>query len=259
MTAAPAGSWVALPTHLGHHDAHAIDLAACGLEREGFLDLHAGEARSRVTSPAPTSDPRGPVASRLPIGLLLVAVVVIAFVVGVPRLAGGGVAATDPSPSGSVASASVALTPVAPSPSATDGVVSDPPKTPAPSSSASPVPASTSAPSSTVIQQGIAECVRTSAAACAKAIALARKGPEDYLAFATRIVVDDTCPPSAMCDRKYPFDAFVVFVTAGADTTGWYAFHVYGLEYDRPTNAERGGPDLPAHLIARLKAPQPSP
>lgn len=47
VTAAPAGSWVPLPDRLGEHDTEAIAAAARGLEREGFLDLRAGEARVR--------------------------------------------------------------------------------------------------------------------------------------------------------------------------------------------------------------------
>jgi hypothetical protein len=47
VAAAPAGDWVPLPERLGHHDAVAIRSAARSLEREGFLDLHAGEARAR--------------------------------------------------------------------------------------------------------------------------------------------------------------------------------------------------------------------
>ena len=47
VTAAPAGTWVPLPERLGHHDADAIDLAARGLEREGFLDIRSGKARVR--------------------------------------------------------------------------------------------------------------------------------------------------------------------------------------------------------------------
>jgi hypothetical protein len=38
---------VALPERLGHHDADAIRVAARGLEREGFIDLEAGQARVR--------------------------------------------------------------------------------------------------------------------------------------------------------------------------------------------------------------------
>jgi A/G-specific adenine glycosylase len=47
VTAAPAGHWVALPDHMGDHDADAIVAAARGLEREGFLDLRGSEARVR--------------------------------------------------------------------------------------------------------------------------------------------------------------------------------------------------------------------
>jgi A/G-specific adenine glycosylase len=48
LTSAPAGTWVALPDRQGLHDADAIALAACGLERDGFLDLRPGEARLRT-------------------------------------------------------------------------------------------------------------------------------------------------------------------------------------------------------------------
>ena len=47
VTAVPAGVWVPLPERLGEHDANAIDGAARGLEREGFLDLRVGAARVR--------------------------------------------------------------------------------------------------------------------------------------------------------------------------------------------------------------------
>ena len=56
LTTAPTGVWVPLPERLGQHDAGAIDAAARGLEREGFLDLRAGEARVRErVSPRPRS------------------------------------------------------------------------------------------------------------------------------------------------------------------------------------------------------------
>jgi A/G-specific adenine glycosylase len=47
VTEAPTEAWVPLPERLGEHDADAIGAAARGLEREGFLDLRAGEARVR--------------------------------------------------------------------------------------------------------------------------------------------------------------------------------------------------------------------
>ncbi len=62
-----------------------------------------------------------------------------------------------------------------------------------------------------------------------------------------------------MCDRKYPFDAIVVFVTAGADTTGWYSAEVVGLEYDQPTKVVAWQGNVPAHIVARLREPQPTP
>lgn len=100
------------------------------------------------------------------------------------------------------------------------------------------------------------DCGRLAVAACEQAIALARSGHESELATTSRIVADDSCAPSpVICDRLYPFDSIVVFVTAGADTTGWYAFHVTGLEYSVPTKAEPWQSDLPAHIIQRLNAP----
>lgn len=100
----------------------------------------------------------------------------------------------------------------------------------------------------------VVDCGRLGVAACEQAIALARVGHESELATATLIVADDSCPPSVNCDRLYPFDSIVVFVTAGADTTGWYSFHVTGLEYSVPTKAEPWRSDLPAHIIRRLTA-----
>jgi hypothetical protein len=76
---------------------------------------------------------------------------------------------------------------------------------------------------------------------------------------ASRIVVDDTCPPTVLCDRRYPFDAVVVFVTGGADTTGWYYGEVVGLKDDQPTKVVAWQGDLPAHIVEQLRAPQPSP
>ncbi len=105
----------------------------------------------------------------------------------------------------------------------------------------------------------VVDCGRISSDACAQAIALARAGHEADVAGATRIVVDDTCAPRALCDRLYPFDSVVVFVTAGADSTGWYAFHVFGLEYNAPTGAEPWQGDLPTFIVQRLREPQPAP
>lgn len=47
-TGVPAGTWVELPDHIGDHDSEAIAAAARDLQREGFIDLRAGEARLRA-------------------------------------------------------------------------------------------------------------------------------------------------------------------------------------------------------------------
>lgn len=117
-----------------------------------------------------------------------------------------------------------------------------------PSGSVAPTPLVSAAPSS----DPTVDCGRLGIVACEQVIALARVGRESELATTSRIVADDSCAPSVVCDRLYPFDSIVVFVTAGVDTTGWYSFHVTGLEYSVPTKAEAWLPDLPAHVIERL-------
>ena len=47
-TGVPAGTWLELPDHLGHHDAEAIAAAARDLQREGFIDLRSGAVRLRA-------------------------------------------------------------------------------------------------------------------------------------------------------------------------------------------------------------------
>ena len=127
----------------------------------------------------------------------------------------------------------------------------------------SPSPESSPSTSADAVASGgvppaFGDCGRIPPAACAQAIELARAGHEADLVGTTRIVVDDTCPPEALCDRKYPVDSIAVFVTAGGDTTGWYAFHVFGRDAMVPTKAERWRGEIPAHVVARLRQPQPS-
>jgi hypothetical protein len=66
--------------------------------------------------------------------------------------------------------------------------------------------------------------------------------------------MDDTCPPKALCDRFFPFDSMVVFVTAGGDTTGWYAYHVTGTDARVPEKAERWQDEIPRHIVDRIRA-----
>ncbi len=144
-------------------------------------------------------------------------------------------------------------TPAAPVPNAAIGVA-----TPVPAVTATPTPApvvsAPESPSTTEIAPGVlADCGRIGPAACEQAIALARVGNEADLVGTTLVVVDDICAPQVMCDRMFAFDSIVVFVTAGGDTTGWYAFHVVGLD-DVPTQAERWQDEVPHHIVERIRA-----
>jgi len=165
------------------------------------------------------------------IGILLAVVVVLAIVAIVGL--GAPPAATDPTPSAAPGSVAAA--------------------TSLPASSPIP-PSAPESPSTTEIAPGVlADCGRIAPVACEQAIALARAGNEADLVGTTHIVVDDICPPEVMCDRMFPFDSIVVFVTAGGDTTGWLAYHVVGLG-DMPTQAERWWEEVPRHIEARIRA-----
>ncbi len=185
--------------------------------------------------------PRDRLAARRPIPIgVLAAVAILMFAVLASRFLGG-------SSVGIVGAPTVATLPSA------SVAASAPPA----SMSARP-PSASAAPSARPAIE-VVDCGQISAAACAKAVALARAGHEAEVAGAAWIVVDDTCPPTVACDRLYPFDSVVVFVTAGADTTGWYAFSVVGNEYNVPTQATPWVGELPAHVVQRLREPQPTP
>ena len=100
----------------------------------------------------------------------------------------------------------------------------------------------------------VADCGRVDRALCEQAIASARAGNEGDLVGTTLIVVDDACPPATECDPALPFDAIVVFVTAGGDTTGCYAYHVVGTDAAKPEKAERWQDDIPQHIADRIRA-----
>jgi hypothetical protein len=115
-------------------------------------------------------------------------------------------------------------------------------------------PVSPELPATIEIAPGVmADCGRIGRVACEAAIALARTGNEADIGGTTLVVVDDVCAPGLLCDRQFPFDAIVVFVTAGGDTTGWYAFDVSGAG-DLPTKAERWEDEIPAHIVDRIRA-----
>ena len=139
-------------------------------------------------------------------------------------------------------------------------VIAGPSTTGEPSVSPNPsIPSATAEPSASAAVAGPAvECGRIGPAACETAMALARKAARpDDMSRASRVVVDDLCAPTVMCDRKYPFDSLVVFVTAGANTTGWYAYEATGLKDDMPTKARFWTGYVPDHIVELLTASQP--
>lgn len=179
---------------------------------------------------------------RIPAGLIGAAVVIAALIALGPRFSTGGIGGTG----APHASASA----VAPGSSAISAL-------PSPSVGPSVAPS----PSTGVF----VDCGRISPEACAKAIDLVRAGHQAEVAGATRIVMDDTCPPTrrssagtmmtTICDRLYPFDTIVVVVTAGGDTTGWYAFSVVGLDVNTPTTVEPWVGEIPSHILETLREP----
>ena len=150
--------------------------------------------------------------------------------------------------------------PVTPVPNAPIGIAPTPVPPPTPTPTPPPVaavpedPVAPESPSVFEIAPGVnADCGRIGRDDCEKAITLARAGNEGDIVGTTLIVVDDTCPPATECDPPVPFDAIVVFATAGGDTTGWYAYHVFELA-DEPMTTERWQNEIPPHIVDRIRA-----
>jgi hypothetical protein len=135
---------------------------------------------------------------------------------------------------------------------------SAPPALPSPSVAPSAAPSPRPSPTPSTTGGVLVDCGRISPEACATVIDLVRAGHEAEVTTATRIVMDDTCAPTVACDRKYPFDSIVVFVTAGGDTTGWYAFSVVGLVDNTPTTVKPWIGDIPDHVLRALTEASPS-
>jgi hypothetical protein len=89
---------------------------------------------------------------------------------------------------------------------------------------------------------------RLSADACVKAIGLVRQSHPQDVAQAHAIVVADVCPPTAACDRLYPFDSLVVLVPLAQARATVIAFEVTGI--NGPERVEPFSRALPAHVAA---------
>ena len=235
VTAAPAGSWVALPARLGEHDADAI---ASRRPRPRARRVH-GPPWRRSPGATVTALGRHP---NLLIGLLLavVAVLVIVAIVGL------GAPATQV-PKGAIGRR-VGPVPLAePTPTPTPPPVATVPEK---------GPVALESLSTFEIEPGVmAECGRIDRAACEQAITLARAGNEGDIVGTTLIVVDDSLPAG---DRVRPARCrsmlIVAFVTAGGDTTGWYVYHVVATDPAFRRRQIAGRTRSPQHIVDRIRA-----
>lgn len=92
-------------------------------------------------------------------------------------------------------------------------------------------------------------CGGVAEATCREAVALVGARLDEEVRSALAIIVADTCPPDAECDREFSIDLAVVVVPAGPGRET-LALHVFGTM--RPEQvAEWQGP-LPAHIEALL-------
>lgn len=103
----------------------------------------------------------------------------------------------------------------------------------------------TSRPDQTVL------CGRLDLDRCAAAIALVRSLDPSRVDTAAFVAVDDACPPSAACDRRYPFDSLVVLPSTTNVGVLWDAYEVVGLAQEPEEVMPYAGP-LPPHILALL-------
>ena len=91
-------------------------------------------------------------------------------------------------------------------------------------------------------------CGRIGDDACKEAIDLVAAVDSVEVHRATAIVVDDTCPPRVLCDRRWPFDVLVVLVRPEEVGGDVLTFSVTGV--DGPEAVHPWAGELPAHIAA---------
>jgi hypothetical protein len=92
-------------------------------------------------------------------------------------------------------------------------------------------------------------CAEVPDPACSDAITLVTGAFSHDVGSASAMVVADTCPPAAECDRQSAIDLAVVIVPADPSRPV-NALHVFGTR--RPETIEPWPGDLPAHVKALL-------
>lgn len=94
------------------------------------------------------------------------------------------------------------------------------------------------------------DCGRIARPDCLASIALIRGAEPALVANAQAIVMDDTCPPDAVCDRQFAFDTVVVIIPRPVFGGGQVAFLVAGV--DGPEFIAPWEGPLPDHVAARV-------
>jgi hypothetical protein len=87
---------------------------------------------------------------------------------------------------------------------------------------------------------------------CQQTLAVVRKVAPAVVSQASSIVIADTCPPPAVCDRLYPFDSLVVLIRPSGIPGGNITFEVTGT--DGPERADEISGPIPAHIAAMVKS-----
>lgn len=127
-----------------------------------------------------------------------------------------------------------------------------PPATPAPSAAGTPAPPTpviaASPTSQTAPISAPISCHGVGDEWCREAVALVAAAYPRETGRASQIIVADTCPPDAVCDRMYAFDSIVVLVPQRGSTDEPLILWVQGKAGPELVKVWRGA--LPAHIEA---------
>jgi hypothetical protein len=99
-----------------------------------------------------------------------------------------------------------------------------------------------------------AECIRVPEDGdnpCQRMFGLVQSAFPVEVASASRILVVDTCPPEAECDRQFNYDALVAIVPAGGGGSNALVVHVFGPP-NEPLDVRPWSGPLPDHVAALI-------
>jgi hypothetical protein len=110
----------------------------------------------------------------------------------------------------------------------------------------------TAEPSDPVAAAPAITCVGMADETCRQVLELVRTEAGAAIDASSAIVIVDTCPPEAVCDRAFAFDAAVAVVPADR-AQPILLLHVFGQA--RPDQVEPWQGPLPQHLLPLMPAP----